>query len=422
MDSMELLISIIAAFIIALLLVVPSQAKKALKSWWFLISGWPKSWFSSASVDSSTDIFLLLGIEDIRPEFLFHDAPLDSKNLSSVFHENQWIDYPTQFADLFSERIKARKEKAGREGRTFDNNLSYSLRRVDVNRPEGSAGGRENKYTLHLYPTDYEHFIFPNTELESRIYSDITNTEGYVRELTGLTRIALRFSNLENLPFHFKVGVGTIFVTRDRYMVVSIRSKRELIAPGDDSGFVTLHLSAAEGMFRSESDMHKSDTLAGMPSPFATGRRALLDELGIRENVDYDVEKLGCLGMFMDTLRAQPFFILYVESEQLRIHDVLQMWENGPKDKHENESIFGLRMNMDNVLRVLYQEPLNALEYVNPPSDRAFYERMSNSPVRPASNHAATGFVTALRYKHGSKRVQVSATRLTAERTRAASE
>ena len=193
------------------------------------------------------------------------------------------------------------------------------------------------------------------------------------REVLGLHRGRLRFDTLADFACAFHIGTGTVFITCDDKVIVSVRSRRQFIVGG-----ATYHLSAAEGTLRPK------DELDGEFSPFRTSVRSLEDELGLKADVDYRVNDLRCLGFLLDTLRAQPICLFYVKSESVTAGQARQRWQTKSVDKHENNHLVFMDWN-ENAVRILLAGRIDV--------DGKVYEI--------ASNHAQAGFVLAVLHAFG---------------------
>lgn len=258
------------------------------------------------------------------------------------------------------------------KGKTCDNNRSYSLARVDVTRPEVD-GRRIVVFQLQFRPTDYFHFQFPNNALDTAI--EVSGAVTTPRAALRLSPERQSLDELDSAPCHFKVGTGTVLVCAPERagaperVVVSIRSRRQLVAGGTEGP--KYHLSTAEGMLR------PADGPNGAPSPFRTAERALHEELGLRPGTDYDPAALRCLGLYLDTSRAQPFFLMFARVP-LAFPEVVERWKVAPH-RHENQKLVGPNWDARAAHRLLIGTFTDA--------DGTFYD--------VASNHAQLGFLMA---------------------------
>lgn len=312
-----------------------------------------------------------LTIPHIIPEYLFlDDNALTKEDIYCVYEDIQ-TPLLTDLVSIQQGYVRQKEEEARINGFTFDNNLSYSLFGFSTERKQRSGGQRQNRYLVHLRPTEYFNFIFPNLALDETI-----NLEGSIttpREVLGLNVGKIRIENLRDYACDFKIGTGTIFITSDGKIAVSLRARSQFVVGG-----AKYHLSTAEGMLR------PADEIDGQVSPFFTSVRSLNDELGLQTETDFMSGDIRCLGLFLDTLRAQPFFIFYVKSSQVSFNELKDRWRLFAKDKHENRDVIGLDWNLSTA-KVLVKGHLN----------------YTGSEITVASNHAQTGFMVASLHEFG---------------------
>lgn len=337
-----------------------------------------------------------LKVQDIVVEKVFNE-PIGPERLKSELIDS--VDTLEPYLnELFEKEIRKRKSECSVQGITFDNNGSFSLYRVDVERPEGEDGKRANVYKLIMKDTDYYRFVFPNLSLDNEYYNPQVQEMQLLRDITGLHKNRLSFENIPSLgPYHFKLGTGTILVTKDNYVIASIRSKKQLVARDVNEALLPVHLSTAEGMYRSVKNYSSSDLVDGSPNPFATVYRSLTDELNIEQEL-VDKSRIKCLGFFMDTSRAQPFFVFYYKSA-LTKKEVFDCYTDSPQDVHENGAIIALKWEKENLLKIFDNPMLNELAYDKPDCCRQFYETNFHRRLTIASNHARIGYATAIWYE-----------------------
>lgn len=331
-----------------------------------------------------------LGVPDIEIGQLFLGGPLPERRLHSEYID-RWVEQVPPHRSLLSELLEAERKRAKAEGKTFDNNLGYSLRRIDVSRPQTADGQRENHYTLQLYPSDYESFIVPNSMWRKEVWSAAA---GQMQPLWRALALPERMSlaELDGQPLHFRVGAGCMIETCDGYWVLSIRSAKQLIAGATTNREVRFHLSTAEGMVRVEGNGPHGDVVDGMPTPFQTVVRALRDELGLVAGDHFDRSALGCMGYFLDRSRVQPFFIFALRDTSLTLRSVLEIWGKSPVDRFENRAVFGVPATLDSAVKLLASTPIGDLQLKGLRSDLAdVITAAENVTASLASNHAATG-------------------------------
>ncbi|WP_083469142.1 glycosyltransferase [Methylobacterium variabile] len=350
-------------------------------------------------------ILKMLDIRDIRVENLFFESnALPPQRIKGRFID-KWINYPDKIEQIFRDQIEIDKRNAEQRGQTFDNNGTYSMRRMLVSRPEGASGRRENIYTFEFYPSNYERFVFPNRNLDSIFIDPDSGSPVSRREATGLHKHKLSFASLENFRYHYRVGVNGIFITSDNYVIATARSKRQLIVGSnvERPDIFKVHASIAEGMYRSY-DIHEScDIIDGQPHPFATLIRSTKDELGI-DDCHFDLENCKCIAFALDQERAQPLFIFY-SAVNLTASEVFQKWEFESKDKHENEFIFGVRWDVKNIKQLLSGTKFGDIDVCYPDGMIEFIKNDTNSRIELASNHAKFSYFAAACHALGGVRI-----------------
>lgn len=312
-----------------------------------------------------------ISVPDIVPEYTFIGKNALSSQEFRCVYEDVWTPLPDRLTVTKEHYIDRKRKEAIKDGITFDNNLSYSLHTVSVEREQGVSGYRRNRYTLHLRPTDYFSFVFPNLSLDETI--EIGDNKTTPREVLGLAHHRMRIENLVDYPCHFHIGTGTVFITSDNRIAISIRSRLQFVVGGSK-----YHLSAAEGMLRPVDEQN------GEISPFLTSIRSLEDELGLERGVDFIEDDIRCLGLLLDTLRAQPFCSFYVRSNLISFNELRDKWQLQAKDKHENKDVIGMDWNEDTA-RILIRGCLDHL----------------GTLVEVASNHAQSGFMLAALHEFG---------------------
>ncbi|WP_337074847.1 hypothetical protein [Aeromonas veronii] len=383
-------IGIIASIlgILAFFAVAPKDLLANLKSWFVE----PVSSISKRQNKLDIkELFDLLKVEDIRPENVFLSSPLKESSFDAEVREYQ----PTNaeyIEKLKTKEIADKKEYSEKNGKTFDNNASFALRRIDVSRPEGKNGKRVNVYKLIIENTDYYNFVFPNLCLDKAYYNEVTQENHTLRDMLNLDKKVLSISTMTDFKnCQFKIGTGTLLVTKDGFLICSVRSKNQFVASKQSNQEIAVHLSSAEGMYRSLNNPLSSDVNSeGKPSPFVTCARSLIDELNLNEE-HFDKEDIVCLGYFMDLKRAQPFFLFYLKID-LTVDEFFSVYSNTSTDIHENEAIFALPNKLESLKNLFLGTPFDALGARFPAMYKDFFDAKKTVKVRIASNHAQAGF------------------------------
>jgi hypothetical protein len=204
-----------------------------------------KHGINPSAFESSIPTFTVknFSVNYIIPEYTFLGKNALSPQELQCKYENVNTQFPANLKEVKERHIETKREEAIRAGNTFDNNLSYSLYAVSVERDQDISGFRQNRFILHLRPTDYFSFVFPNLALDETI--NIDGNEKTARDIFELAHQSIRIENLANYLCDFRVGCGTIFITSDNKVVISIRSNLQFVVGG-----LKYHLSSAEGMLR----------------------------------------------------------------------------------------------------------------------------------------------------------------------------
>lgn len=381
MDPLSLAFSLVG-LVLAVALVHPRQASDAIRGWLRPVRR------LLPEPSSPRELAELAGLSHIEIGNQFFREPLGPDRLTARY-EDDWTAFPAAHVGLLRELLDQERARARQNGQTLDNNLGYSLRRVEVSRPQTANGERRNTYTLVLGPSDYDHFVVPNTVLDREVVDPRTQERVVLRELLGLGESTLSLAGLDRLPFHFRVGTGAMVQTADGYWVLSVRSNRQFVAPDLAPDCLRLHVSAAEGMLRAPT-LQGGDTRDGHPDPFRTVERALDDELNLSAGRDYAPTEIACIGYYLDRSRAQLFLAFLVRSRQLTLRTVFERWTETPVDRHENYAILAVRATAENAARLLRGHDLTP-EWVRAPGvHEAWLWGHGRRRSVLASNHART--------------------------------
>ncbi|MGO3300713.1 MAG: hypothetical protein ACTILD_08440 [Pseudoalteromonas sp.] len=95
----------------------------------------------------------------------------------------------------------------------------------------------------------------------------------------------------------------------------------------------------------------------------------------------------------MDLKRAQPFFLFYLKVN-LSVDDFFAIYSNTSTDIHENEAIFALPKNFDNLKGLFTGKRISDVGAKYPKIYDDFFSVRSSYKIRIASNHAKAGFAT----------------------------
>ncbi len=197
-----------------------------------------------------------------------------------------------------------------------------------------------NKLHLFMQPTSYFTFQATNVTLDQLILENGTKSirEKYIQEPYSLVD-----------PLSNAIGVDTIIVTGDNYMIYSQRSNKVNIYPN------TYHVLTA-GMMHPEKDF-----LNEGPNPLATGVRETWEEAGIKLYEDsspkFDASKIDwgkieynmlALGRDWNTLHIEVINELRTNLTAKEIEDVIAT--KPPKHKYEHAAVHKVKFDPKTVL------------------------------------------------------------------------
>jgi len=182
-------------------------------------------------IDSAEELLQDLRVPKMHAEHRFFGlSALRANELRGVYLKEP-VPLPAALESVREIYLNAKKSSAAARGETVDNNKSYSLHGLSVNRPQDKDGHRQYTYTITVRPTDFFHFVFPNLALDENISLDGRTTTA--RAELGLSHDRLRIENLGDFACHFRIGTGTVLVTSDEQVVISLRSRHQFIVGGE---------------------------------------------------------------------------------------------------------------------------------------------------------------------------------------------
>ena len=232
-----------------------------------------------------------------------------------------------------------------RDGKKCEDDPAYSLEQFVVGRPAvGDSRQRKLTLTLRFTPTSFATFATTNLMLDDPRLDDSTGKVS-IREKYDLKPGSIDFDHLDRLPLHLRFGTNTVVVTRDNFIVLTIRSTTQLMDSGGNMNKPYRVHVVGEGMLGG----HDVDDL-GKPSPFATVQRALKDELGL-EDKHYNPADVRLLALNFDYNRCQPIALFAVRLNTS--FDELVSLGVVAKDRHEHSGLVPLRNDPSEVYSLL---------------------------------------------------------------------
>lgn len=209
---------------------------------------------------------------------------------------------------------------------SFWNGEIYALDRFVIGREPTNE-----HMTLDLWfrPSDYYTFLTTNMSLK-----DIDLREKYLPDVDWF----------ETVPdFSHSFGVSLAVVTADGYTLFTQRGKNVGSRPG------TYETSVVEGLSRPIDQGPHGEA----PDLYRCASRGLAEELGLLESVDFSASDILFLSFGVDTryaLRGVTGMIKVKKS----IEKLLNRWQNGVRDKFENQKLFPVPFTPKDVVTFAY--------------------------------------------------------------------
>ncbi|TMC16079.1 MAG: helix-turn-helix transcriptional regulator [Chloroflexi bacterium] len=206
------------------------------------------------------------------------------------------------------------------------NGETYSLDRFVIGREPINEG-----MTLDLWfrPSDYYTFLATNMSLK----------DPYLRE-----KYLADVDWDEPVPyFSHSFGVSLAVVTSDGYTLFTKRGKNVGTLPS------TYETSVAEGLSRPID----RGTNGEAPDVYRCACRGLAEELGLRESVDFSVSDIAFLSFGVSTQYALWALRGMVKIKK-GINDLMAIWDNGVRDKFENQQIIPIPFTPEDVVSFVF--------------------------------------------------------------------
>jgi transcriptional regulator with XRE-family HTH domain len=234
------------------------------------------------------------------------------------------------FAEELPEELQARRRHIQQEQEQkkeqglpfFWNGEIYSLDRFVIGREPANEG-----MTLDLWfrPSDYYTFLATNMSLK-----DPEIRKKYLQEVDWY----------ETVPyFSHSFGVSLAVVTSDGYTLFTQRGKNVGSLPG------TYETSVVEGLSRPID----RGTRGEAPDVYRCACRGLAEELGLQEAVDFAVTEITFLSFGVSTQYAIWALRGMVKIKK-RVNDLITLWENGVRDKFENQQILPIPFTPEDIV------------------------------------------------------------------------
>jgi hypothetical protein len=238
------------------------------------------------------------------------------------------------FAEELPEELQARRNQIQQEQEqkkeqglpSFWNGEIYALDRFVIGR---EATNEDMILDLWFRPSDYYTFLATNMSLK-----EPELREKYLSDVDWC----------ETVPhFSHSFGVSLAVVTSDGYTLFTQRGKNVGSRPSIYEG------SVVEGLSRPID----RGTNGEAPDVYRCACRGLTEELGLHESVDFSVSDITFLSFGVDTryaLRGLTGMIKVKKS----IEKLLHLWDNGVRDKFENQELFPVPFTPEDVISFAY--------------------------------------------------------------------
>ncbi|UYG17275.1 hypothetical protein BRM3_02240 [Brachybacterium huguangmaarense] len=246
-------------------------------------------------------------------------------------------------------------------------------------------GRRVPHYSFTLGTTTYFEFASTALKLDRTLVAD-DGSERSLRDVLGCDPHSVL--DVGELPIPATIGSGTVAVTSNNRVLLSVRLRTFVAGPGDAEGSRRPVHVVAEGLIPTDVDDD------GNFSPIAGARRALREELHVGPRSDHiaKVTDLIEVGFAFDHQRWQPYFVFLARLD--RTWAEIQPGVHAATDSWESAMLISLPFDIEHAgLRLLLQG--------------------RHPEFQLASNHATAGLWFALLYQHGFEQMrdELSSTR-----------
>ena len=208
----------------------------------------------------------------------------------------------------------------------FWNGAIYALDRFVIGR---EPTNEDMTLDLWFRPSDYYTFLATNMSLK-----DPTLREKYLADVDWSETVPY-FSN--------SFGISLAVVTSDGYTVFTQRGKNVGTRPK------VYDTSVIEGLSRPID----RGTTGEAPDVYRCACRGLAEELGLYESVDFSVADITFLSFGVDTRYALRGLTGMVKIKK-SIEKLLLFWDNGVRDKFENQQLFPVPFTPKDVVAFAY--------------------------------------------------------------------
>ncbi len=243
---------------------------------------------------------------------------------------SHYIPFPEELPEELQTRrnqIQQEQEQRKNQGLPFFwNGAIYALDRFVIGR---ESTNEDMTLDLWFRPSDYYTFLATNMSLKEPVLR-----EKYLVDVDWYEAVPY-FSN--------SFGVSLAVITSDGYTVFTQRGKNVGSRPKVyDAGIV-------EGLSR---PIDRSTT-SEAPDVYRCACRGLAEELGLHDSIDFALTDITLLSFGVDTRYALRGLTGMVKIRK-SIEKLLRLWDNGVRDKFENQKLFPVPFTPKDVIAFAY--------------------------------------------------------------------
>lgn len=243
---------------------------------------------------------------------------------------SHYISFPQELPEELQVRrsqIQREQEQNRVQGLPyFWNGEIYALDRFVIGR---EATNEDMVLDLWFRPSDYYTFLATNMSLK-----EPELREKYLSDVDWFQAVPY---------FSHSFGVSLAVVTSDGFTVFTHRGKNVGTRPQ------VYDTSIVEGLSRPID----RGTSGEAPDVYRCACRGLAEELGLLESIDFSVADITFLGFGVDTRYALRGLTGMVKIKR-SIDKLLSLWDNGVKDKFENQQLFAVPFTPKDVVSFAY--------------------------------------------------------------------
>lgn len=235
-------------------------------------------------------------------------------------------ELPEELQDKRSHIQQEQEQKRAQGVPFFWNGEIYEVDRFVIGR---EATHEDMTLDLWFRPSDYYTFLATNMSLK-----EPEMREKYLADVDWHATVP---------HFSHSFGVSLALVTSDGYTIFTRRGKNVGSRPG------IYETSVVEGLSRPIDCGTNGDA----PDVYRCACRGLAEELGLHESVDFSVSDITFLSFGVDT-RYSLRGLTGVLKMKSSIERLLSRWDNGVRDKFENQELYPVPFTPEDVVSFAY--------------------------------------------------------------------